>query len=893
MRERLAARRLINFFYTLKKRRIRALAWRVAEGRLHTNERRVITPPRGSEVGINVPCNKELDGLLAADPDGNESAFMSCVGVGVGNIGFWERKICPNEMVFDFINQQCKTKTKKARKQQTLNIAILNNSCANGETCIGGSVCDLDSLKCMCPYGTIPQLDTLSCESNEPTFVSAPIDAPTFSFNSFGSVEKSPPNNGGFMPNNFNMPSQNSGGFQPNPTFKFNNFNTNTNNNNNRFNNFGATGNMNSNSNNNFQWKPEFSFKPNWNNVVNNNNNGQSSFNSFQPNTPQKFVFNANNNNNNNNNAYIQPVSVQKKISTLARPGDSCRSNEVCVGGSICTLPIGLCLCPGDLEERDGECVLPAASSIKISKVGIGALCSELAECDHGSSCVMGRCACLSPLVQHEGKCVLRQQQKASPGELCDNGEVCVKGSVCDAVIPVCVCPSETDLNDGECVRIASATKPTPVVPQVTQAPYRPPQPPQPVFTAPPTQKTAAPIMTMPPQPPQTQAPFTYYPQTAAPHTLPPATYKTTPRPQPPVFVTSRPETTPAPVVNYKNIYTGAPSKPSTSKPNHMKISLGGSKQAGVGVRCSLNTDCMIGAYCNGNTNPPSCQCLSTHVNIDGRCEKVVYPGQVGCRSDMQCTAAYTGTACIDRICVCPEGKKAVDQTCVPESSNSCGVTATKVFPACLSPYVCIDNRCVCPINTQCSKKRNIRDVEQSMNCWPGAQRCSGGHGICIAEKCHCLKGYVEKNRRCQKIALSLDSFCEPGVDPQCADGSSCLNGKCVCTSPDGCLVFKRTDEEKLCTMDFHCIGGKTCKAGRCVCPNGTENKDGVCFSQVGAYKNINSQCNSLDRCSGGSKCHNHEGANKLLEENAITEKFASAAASVSSAIADALIPKS
>lgn len=36
------------------------------------------------QVGINVPCNKELDGLLTADPDGDERAFMSCQGVGVG-----------------------------------------------------------------------------------------------------------------------------------------------------------------------------------------------------------------------------------------------------------------------------------------------------------------------------------------------------------------------------------------------------------------------------------------------------------------------------------------------------------------------------------------------------------------------------------------------------------------------------------------------------------------------------------------------------------------------------------------------------------------------------------------------------------------------------------------
>lgn len=38
------------------------------------------------------------------------------------------------------------------------------------------------------------------------------------------------------------------------------------------------------------------------------------------------------------------------------------------MGGSICTLPIGICLCPGDLEAREGECVLPAASTISVQK---------------------------------------------------------------------------------------------------------------------------------------------------------------------------------------------------------------------------------------------------------------------------------------------------------------------------------------------------------------------------------------------------------------------------------------------------------------------------------------------------------------------------------------------
>lgn len=48
----------------------------------------------------------------------------------------------------------------------------------------------------------------------------------------------------------------------------------------------------------------------------------------------------------------------------LAAPGRSCRDNEICTGGSICTLPIALCLCPGELEEKNGECVLPATASI-------------------------------------------------------------------------------------------------------------------------------------------------------------------------------------------------------------------------------------------------------------------------------------------------------------------------------------------------------------------------------------------------------------------------------------------------------------------------------------------------------------------------------------------------
>uniref|UniRef100_A0A8R1HJX1 EGF-like domain-containing protein n=1 Tax=Caenorhabditis japonica TaxID=281687 RepID=A0A8R1HJX1_CAEJA len=835
------------------------------------------------QVGINAPCNKEFDGLLTADPDGNERAFMSCQGVGVGSIGFWERKFCPNNMVFDFINQQCKDQKKKARKQQTLSIAILNNSCANGETCIGGSVCDLDTLRCMCPYGTTPKLDTLSCESSQPAFVSATVDGPSQFFNSLSGANG---NKNNYKNEQNFMPFGQTPDFLPNNNFKFNNLENNQKLNNN-----------NNNNNEQFNWNPNFNWNNNGNvNKQSNMNNGAGTLdfsNPFQPNPNQKFVFNFNKNmevptslptvNNNNNNQNVPIVEAKPKVTTLAIPGASCKSNEICVGGSICTLPIGICLCPGDLEARDGECVLPASSTISVQKVGIGALCSDLAECDHGSTCIMGRCTCVSPLVQHEGKCVLRQQQKVvGPGELCDNGEICGRGSVCDVMIPVCVCPAHTDLSNGECVSMSTVTQSE----MLTQPPTLPPVQ-IPVQTMPPP--------TRPPPPPPVQV-------TQPPPTVQQVFFQTTPPPLPAIpraqtFATTQATTQFIP----KQIYTAAPQMPKSSvKVNQMKI--GGSKQAGVGVRCSLNTDCMIGAYCNGNTSPPSCQCLSTHVNVEGRCEKVIYPGQVGCRSDLQCHAALSGTHCTDRICVCPEGQKAVDQICVSgtsppnqhcgysstnpcsnqsvcfhdmcicpdryshnSSTHSCNVTIpehTECSKACFYPRACVNNTCICPDNVDCRRQLKIRAKRHPEGCSKHAEICKSRNAVCVNGICQCAYGFHESYGNCApdnpNPALTNNEInCSNAMD--CPIHHSCDSGKCRCETNEfdivgNCLpplfygAFKNINNQ--CTAKDRCSGGSKCKDSLCQCVDGAIEITGKCKQFPGG------RCSNGEMCSGGSSCY-------------------------------------
>ncbi|TKR83133.1 hypothetical protein L596_016772 [Steinernema carpocapsae] len=669
----------------------------------------------------NQPCNKDRDILLAEDPTGNPNAFMRCNGVGVGSIGFWERKFCPSSMQFDFINQQCKLfssptfsnlKTATSAPQSsanTFNIAILNNSCVKGERCIGGTVCDLETLKCLCPYGTVAQLDTLSCVANNQNPYNPPEPLkPTPAF--FGPVTNYKTgsaynqNNGGYK-NSFNQGLQQSS-----------------------YNYMGANG-----------------FKPNQPYVV--------------P-APPPGVF----------LPEAQPIQGMPTLEVA--PGGSCSNGEKCGGGSECTYPMQLCLCPGELEAHDGKCVVPpglqqmttTAAPVILEKVGIGALCNQFAECDYHSTCVNGRCQCLEPMTENEGRCVLKLVPKeVGPGELCDNGEICSKGSVCDATIPVCVCAEGTDLMDGFCMKVMPQTTPYPtlVSERATYENYE-------VIN---TQTTV------------TQQPF--YPSPTVEETYPvhPQTFIT----QPPTLI----QTTAAP----------------TTKKNFMKYQLGGGKQSGVGVTCRLNTDCMIGAYCNGNTSPPTCQCLSTHVNVNGRCQKVIYPGQVGCEHDLQCTTAYSGSACIDRECVCPQGSRAIEQTCVSDQIQ-----------------------------------------------------CDEGRGLCYGGLCSCLDDFVMVNGRCRRRVSKVGEKCEDGFG--CEERSKCVNGLCMCVTKE-CLDAHEVEATTPChncggafvpinghcSPNDRCEGGSICVGQTCSCTEGSVESYGRCRQRPGG------RCSDGQSCSGSSIC--------------------------------------
>uniref|UniRef100_A0A915PLY9 EGF-like domain-containing protein n=1 Tax=Setaria digitata TaxID=48799 RepID=A0A915PLY9_9BILA len=244
-----------------------------------------------------------------------------------------------------------------------------------------------------------------------------------------------------------------------------------------------------------------------------------------------------------------------------------------------------------------------------------------------------------------------------------------------------------------------------------------------------------------------------------------------------------------------------------------LNFEFGGAGQASVGFPCRANTECIIGAFCKANVIPATCQCLSTHVNINGFCEKVIYPGRNGCRHDIQCSVAYRTAKCFDGRCICPNGFSAIEQICEPDNKEKYmppgGSCMTDMD--CAGGSKCQNNWCICPetlmtvINENCKKitsqayknlllpvtRNNFSTINEVTNdndpylmssplsstsstsertsdityglefeCENDTQ-CNQDH-ICIIRQCKCKSGLIEKNGIC----IQLNAFEIPTDSP-------------------------------------------------------------------------------------------------------------------------------
>ncbi|VBB28004.1 unnamed protein product [Acanthocheilonema viteae] len=426
-------------------------------------------------ISPGVACDITWDTGMIESPDGNSNSYMHCVSIGFKTLGIWKLESCLPGYTFQISEKRCVPKQSASAATSNKSFAVLNNSCANGEECIGGAICDSSSMRCSCPFDTTADPNTLSCVPS--------------SFKSFH----------------------------------------------------------------------------------------QNSYNAYSSNEHKIMVTTESN---------ILPNVFNVRVP----PGSSCSNSEICDGGSFCSLPTKFCLCPDDMEDFKGQCRKPERS-IFPAIVSLGDSCSSTVHCRNGTTCIDGQCRCPIPLVQEGDQCVKKLVPfRVGPGEMCNESQVCSRGSTCHPIIPVCICPENTVLQENSCVPVVSA---------------------------------------MP----------------------------------------------------------------------KLNIEFSGAGQVAVGFPCHANTDCSNGAYCKTNNNSASCQCLSTHVNINNICEKVIYPGQSGCHHDIQCSASYASSKCFAGQCICPDGFSAIEQTCKSDKQTvqippggSCMIDED-----CTGGSKCQDGWCICP----------------------------------------------------------------------------------------------------------------------------------------------------------------------------------------------------
>lgn len=173
-------------------------------------------------------------------------------------------------------------------------------------------------------------------------------------------------------------------------------------------------------------------------------------------------------------------------------------------------------------------------------------------------------------------------------------------------------------------------------------------------------------------------------------------------------------------------------------------------------------------------------------------------------------------------------------------------LTHIPCYPACRKPYICVQRQCVLRRlistgelvreddnnnnNNESARPHRIRRIRRKaddlMTCWPGAASCSDGNGVCIDGQCNCLRGWRERDGKCQppiSTQIPLDGSCDVfDRESVCVNGTLCIEGRCQCAFPKGCQFLPRRTDEK-CSTNADCTGGRACVGERCQCNPGSE----------------------------------------------------------------------
>lgn len=260
-----------------------------------------------------------------------------------------------------------------------------------------------------------------------------------------------------------------------------------------------------------------------------------------------------------------------------------------------------------------------------------------------------------------------------------------------------------------------------------------------------------------------------------------------------------------------------------------------GACACGNGAECAAGQRCAGGqCVCDGTSCPSGCcegaTCAtrslstcgtagSTCAACDTRADSCSSAGECRCGVGPTCAP---GQRCLGGTCVC-DGTSCPDGCCAGgmcldgDSASSCGTGGNRC-DACPAGQACANGRC-----SGCSSASCPDGCCSGATCNrpPSLASCGSGGDLCVGCDAHRADG------------CSVSGACTCGGKGQCAVGTRCLNGACVCrpaSCPSGCCLGNVCSSPTVsscgsaggtCTACNEVLSDKCTAAGSCGCGAG------------------------------------------------------------------------